>query len=60
MPCKSNERATMVTNHDHIILISMILGGIPAWFHGYWHGLDIGKVRGRIEYRKLERAKREG
>lgn len=50
----------MVTNHDHIILISMILGGIPAWFHGYWHGLDIGKVRGRIEYRKLERAKREG
>jgi len=37
----------------------MVLGSMGFWFAGYMRGLEIGKVRGRIEYRTIERWKRE-
>jgi len=35
-------------NHDHIILISMCLGALPAFLIGYSKGHEHGKVAGRI------------
>ena len=37
----------------------MIIANALFWLGGYMRGLEVGKVRGRIAYRQLERAKRE-
>lgn len=50
----------MITNHDQIIVIAMIMGAVFGFPFAYWKGKEIGRIEGRIAYAKLERAKREG
>jgi len=42
----------MFNNHDQIILVSLILGAIPAFLIGYAKGHQHGKLAGRIAVRK--------
>lgn len=37
-----------------------IVGMCLLWLGGYMRGLEVGKIRGRIEYRNIQRWKREG
>ena len=49
-----------MTNHDHIILIAMILGAIPAFLFGYAKGHQHGKIAGRIAVRRAKQLEQAG
>lgn len=42
-----------------VAIACMVLGSAGFWLAGYMRGLDVGQVRGRIAYRKLERVRHE-
>jgi len=43
-------------NHDYIIIASLALGGIVGFLLGYSQGHEHGKIAGRIDYRRAQRA----
>lgn len=45
---------------EYVGYVLGIVGMCLLWLGGYMRGLEIGKIRGRIEYRNIERMKREG
>jgi hypothetical protein len=49
-----------MTNHDHIILIALILGAIPAFLIGYAKGHQHGKIAGRIAVRRMKQYEQVG
>jgi len=46
----------MITNHDHIVLLSMLIGALPAFLIGYAKGHEHGKIQGKINARRLIKA----
>ena len=46
----------MITNHDHIVLFSMLIGSIPGFLIGYAKGHEHGKIQGKINARRLIKA----
>ncbi len=46
----------MITNHDHIVIFSMLLGALPGFLIGYAKGHEHGKIQGKINARRLIKA----
>jgi hypothetical protein len=45
----------MITNHDHIVIFSMLIGSIPGFLIGYAKGHGHGKIAGRIALRREQK-----
>ena len=44
-----------IMNHDHIVLFTLIIGGIPGFLFGYMKGHEDGLKQARQSYRRLTR-----
>jgi hypothetical protein len=42
-------------HHDHIVLFTLIIGGIPGFLFGYMKGHEDGLKQARQSYRRLTR-----
>jgi len=56
MVCKMSEGLKMITNHDHIVILSMLIGSLPGFLIGYAKGHEHGKIQGKINARRLIKA----
>ena len=48
-------RKGLKMNQDHIVLFTLIIGGIPGFLFGYMKGHEDGLKQARQSYRRLTR-----